>query len=708
MGAAAGQQSVIPYLGKFASLAVLTSLHPPSAIQSPLWALTGDAGLVSTVGSGGAWGAIGGSGAAVPTPVTSNIVLAAPAVNTLLTNPTAGPLTVTPVPGSGNFSFVEGTSDLSVPLPTENLFLHSGALSNTGTWSATLITSITDNAATDPLGGNTASVLVNGTGTSFLQTVPALTVQPYVGCIWVQGVGASINQAVTLGNFNNSAPREYASIKLDGSWQKIVLPFTPTATTNNNIYLQLNGATTATWGTVPAGASVRVWAPQLNRGTYPKAYAVTTTAQILDSSNYRIAGINSTSAANPIVDFVEESSGIFIGSPRSSSLSGNDPSFLIIRNTGRRESSIVIAAADSINPYASDYICTGSADQTAISNAIFSLRGVGGASGGRVLLRAGTYILTDVVTHDADYVTLEGEARGFWGGYNTLGAYPIISIEGWSGGAKLKQTVSGKGAIVVGTNFQGGGRHQGIGIKNLYLFGYQLTGTAISDTNNTDVSEITDCVIHNFSAGINTAWDTPQISGNSIQSCAGVAVTQSGPYGTIVKNIFYDIGGSAIVLNNVNGQGACQVLGNTIGHVGGSGISVTAGNGFAITGNTIQGVTFGSCIEISGGTQCTINGNSLGLTRFSETNANGVGHGIYLHTSASGCAIAGNTINNQNTSGTGYAIAFGLAGDATVTGCTAVGNAITGGKWNSGSTTTIIDSSGGATNKIAFNAGDTH
>lgn len=619
----------------------------------------------------------------------------------LTVNNTASPTTVTPVAGQGNFTIQRGNGDISVPLPVENLFQQSQTLAN-AYWTHTNLTSTTDNAATDPLGGSTATAIVlAGSGGPTLQLTSATltAAQQYTMSVWVKGVSTAIGATVSIGNFNNG-PFQYSSINLTSAWQLITVTFAPAGTTGNNLFLQLAGTVvTGHYANVPFGATVQVWGMQLNTGPYKKDYVATTSSAVTDTTSYQVLGVNTTSAANPIVDFVEESSGVFVGTPRATQLSGTDSSFLIIKNAARRQASIVIAAANSLNPYASDYICTGSADQTAISNAIYALRG----QGGKVFLRAGTYGLSATITHDADWVTLEGEARGFWGTYNAQ--YPTISIEGWTGGVKLKQLTSGAAAITIGTTYQESSlRHQGIGIKNLYLFGYQLTGTAITDAANTDISEITDCVIHNFSQGINVAWDTPMISGNSIQSCASHAITVSAFYGTIVKNICYDCGGSGIIVSS----SGTQVVGNTLGHLAASGILVS-GKSNVISGNTVQGVSAGSVVELNGAINCTVAGNTLSLNRFlasGETNSNTTGHGVYLHASAVGNAITGNTINNTNGSASGYAVCLGQAGDATITKCTVVGNAITGVKWNAASTTTILDSSGGTTNKIGLNAGD--
>jgi hypothetical protein len=540
----------------------------------------------------------------------------------------------------------------------------------------------------------------SGGPTLQLTSAPLTAGQQYTMSVWVKGVGGSIGATVSIGNFNNG-PFQYSSIALTSGWQLVTVTFTPAGTTNNNLFLQLAGTTLFThYANVPFGATVQSWGWQLNKGPYKKAYVATTTTPVTDTTNYQVLGLNTTSAANPIVDFVEESSGVFVGAPRATNLSGTDSSFLLIQNASRRGPTIVIAAADSLSPYASDYICTGSADQTAISNAIFSLRG----KGGTVFLRSGTYGLSATITHDSDWTTLEGEARGFWGVYNAQ--YPIIAIEGWTGGCKLKCLATGIAAVTVGTNYQGNTRHQGIGLKKLYLFGYQQTGTAIVDTANADISEITDCVIHNFSKGINVAWDTPMISGCSIQSIASDAITLPFVYGNVSRNICYDIGGSGIVVSG----SALQIAENTIGHCGAAAILVT-GRSNTIVNNTIQGVSAGSCIDLSGAgcINNSIGGNTISLNRFlpsAETNSNTTGHGIYLHTSAINNAITGNTINNTNASASGYAVCLGQAADTTITGCSVIGNVITGSKWNAAGAATILDSSGGVLNKVGMNAGD--
>ncbi len=373
--------------------------------------------------------------------------------------------------------------------------------------------------------------------------------------------------------------------------------------------------------------------------------------------------------------------------------------------TGRRQC-IIIAASDTVNPGAADYVCTGSGDDVVISEAINSLRGIGGT----VLLRAGTYGLTSPIVHDADWVSLIGEARGFWGKYN--GPYPTLSSEGMPGGAKLKQLTANTDGIHVGTNYESGSpRHQGLRFKDLYLYG-PGGGIGIYDPANTDISEITDCVFHNWGSGIDIAWDTPFISGNSVQSCTGTGLAHRFVFGTIVKNIFYDLGGSGLLLT---GAGGTQVLGNTIGSVGytsqTSAILIEGGKAHAISGNTVQGINTGcpSVIEIVGGALHAVTGNTLSVDDIvgNAVTANLTANGVYLHSGSTGCVVTGNTINNTNASASGKAVVLGAAGDSTAsTGNAVAGNTITGGKWNGGGTTTIIDNSGGATNQIGINAGD--
>ena len=72
-----------------------------------------------------------------------------------------------------------------------------------------------------------------------------------------------------------------------------------------------------------------------------------------------------------------------------------------------RSATFVVAASDSLNKEQADYVCNGVDDQVEIQEAIDALP----SSGGKVLLMAGTYILSDYISLD-NYTTLQGQGAG--------------------------------------------------------------------------------------------------------------------------------------------------------------------------------------------------------------------------------------------------------------------------------------------------------
>lgn len=633
------------------------------------------------------------------TNVSSNISITSADANKNFLNTGASDYTVTPASGTGYFTLTRGSNDLSVPLPTENLVAQSDSLTN-ASWTATVMT--VASGFTDPLGGSTAFKLTCNGVNSYLSgtTLLATPANNDVLCesVWVKGEGASIGKKMSIDVYNSNS-RQYLTVTLTANWQQVSHPYATTDGLQPGMLLTLNN--TATSANLANTDYIYVWRPQLNFGRTPLGYVGTTTTRVLRTFNYY--GDNTTSATKPTIIVSEVAANVFVGSPKPDEKTGTDSSFLLIKSGGRRAETIVIAASDTKSPYASDYICSGSADQSIITAALDSLRGIGG----KVKLRAGTFMLSDEIIMNSDHTTLEGECRGFWGKF--YNKYPTKSSEGIVGGTKLRQNVTAKNILRIGTAYQQNDvRHKGLAIKNLYFYGFNLTGTGIIDPNTTDISEITDNVFHNLNNAIDVNWDTPFISGNTIQSCAGAGITFSRVYGTITKNIIYDIGGSGILLTS---NGGTQIVGNQIGSVGATAIKVTSPCN-TITGNVIQGVVTGHGIEVTTGTaaptQNCITGNTISISNTigATTTANTAGHGIYMYTGATGCTITGNNINNL-TAGTvtGNAVQLGSSvADTTCNNNVVLGNAISGGKWSSAGATTIVDY--GTGNKIGFNPGD--
>jgi hypothetical protein len=543
----------------------------------------------------------------------------------------------------------------------------------------------TDAGVVSPVDGsqtvNKATVTASGLaylGPSVMNTPN----QIYTISGWVRGVGASVGTKLAIGSYNNAA-RWFKEVLLTNVWQFVSISGLSTTSVNGSLSLSLSdGGIQGV--SVPLNASVYLSDFQVVAGHNKlqiKTFgsAVGPTALDILGTNTELVASSSTFSR---IDIQENASGIYVAAPNITNTALNIPSstvktdrngFLLIKSNSSKGSTFIIAAADSINPHASDLILTGSSDDIQISNAINSL----GSNGGSVILRVGTYLLTSPINFNTAHASLIGESRGFWSAFNTAYSNGGRSLEGFPGGAKLKCT-SGHNAIQIGNNsFQGDFRLSGIAVKNLYLYGYGLTGTGVYDANNTDISEISDCVFHNFNDAINIAWDTPFISGNSIQSCAGRGIVHNFVFGSITKNIIYDIGGQAI---QVVGGGGEQIAANTMGSCAG-GVLVN-GHDVSITGNTIVGMASGNIIEFSGSNtyNCSVTGNNMSLDNSVgvAVTANTAGHGIYVHGGAKQIVINGNTINNGNTTATGYAV--NLA-DTSANYNSVVGNVFTGGKW---------------------------
>jgi hypothetical protein len=361
----------------------------------------------------------------------------------------------------------------------------------------------------------------------------------------------------------------------------------------------------------------------------------------------------------------------------------------ILDPPSKRNFSAVIAAVDS-SAGAADYRCTGTADQTVINAAITAC----GSRGGKILLRAGNYSLSAAITVDRDCITLEGENRPMWGA--------SVDAEG-TRATKLKAATTGFN--IIGFDLSSAGaenRLRGLAFRDLYFYGNTRSGYGIRDTTgHLDVCEITDCMFHNLAAGIDVNWDTPLISGNSVQYCNS-GIKSAYHYGTITKNIVYDCATWGIW---VEGQGA-QIVGNTVGQCT-TGITLPGGQGCAVTGNSISGVKGNaSGIALDTGARWNaVTGNTVGVHGLitSQGTANTSGHGIQVGNTGTACTdntITGNTVIAQSST-SGFAIA--LLNSSTRN--TVVGNTIgTSSTWNSGSSTTISVGSG---NTVASNGGHT-
>src|SRR5258708_6479300 len=80
---------------------------------------------------------------------------------------------------------------------------------------------------------------------------------------------------------------------------------------------------------------------------------------------------------------------------------------------------IVVSATDSRNKVGADYVCTGTNDDVTISAAIEAGVSAGNSQAAKVILRCGTYTISNPILIDRDWITLEGETLApFWNVFN--------------------------------------------------------------------------------------------------------------------------------------------------------------------------------------------------------------------------------------------------------------------------------------------------
>lgn len=377
-------------------------------------------------------------------------------------------------------------------------------------------------------------------------------------------------------------------------------------------------------------------------------------------------------------------------------------------NPDVRPFTAVVAASNSSLEarQGADLVCGGTGTDDVAINALIAQ--IGAAGGGTIRFRLGTYLLSNTILIDYDYITLSGEGKCHWLSYS--GAYPTHEAPGNPGGSLFYQQGAVNG-ITIGTtvaNMNGDNRHKGIAIRDLYLYGaaYAVYSNGIYDNLHTDISEISTCIIHGFSAGINVAWDTGIINGNEIQDCAGNGIQIGNVYTVVSNNIVFDFNGIGIYSSAIG----ARIIGNIIGDVyssgGGDGIQIKGGSQSVVCGNVINGVLAGNGIQLkNSASNCAINGNTISLTGVGTPMAsnNTTLHGIAIGIDGTACSynsINGNTIGNPATANsTGFAVNIGSAAAYNAV----FGNTISGGKWNGGGSSTNVNNAGSNNSVTAAN-----
>lgn len=99
---------------------------------------------------------------------------------------------------------------------------------------------------------------------------------------------------------------------------------------------------------------------------------------------------------------------------------------MAFENKGVIPVTILVAASDSLNQAAANYICPGAADDVVVQEALDALP----ADGGKVVLLEGNYVFAATVTRAIDNITIEGQGRSTYLSHDA--ATPIFSSGGQS------------------------------------------------------------------------------------------------------------------------------------------------------------------------------------------------------------------------------------------------------------------------------------
>ena len=381
---------------------------------------------------------------------------------------------------------------------------------------------------------------------------------------------------------------------------------------------------------------------------------------------------------------------------------------MTFENKGAMASTCVVAAQDSLNIAAANYVCTaGINDDVTIQEALNNY--------GEVVLLEGNYTPQANLTIPDD-TCLRGQ------GFGTIITPTGAAIGGALNGAiemgsrsmlKSLKVILAAGAGGAGTrpnNIKATGNSTLI--ENVYVVGD--TSVAIDGSESRqdgiylsgDSHKVISCHLTSFrNYGVySTNGNYNTYSGNSVQGSTAVGIWQrGGSYNNIIGNNIDITGVHAIGTrsadNNVisgnflhstgnialyifNSSDYNTISGNTIvSSLTGISVSIGIPIGNTITGNTVVGCTSG--IKISGALRTTITGNTV---------ADNDQHGIYLESSSEN-VITGNQVDDNGVGGTYHGIYIYRSSYCTITGNVCNNNLIDG-----------INVTGDATTNSDYNA----
>ncbi|MCL2138211.1 MAG: right-handed parallel beta-helix repeat-containing protein [Treponema sp.] len=310
-----------------------------------------------------------------------------------------------------------------------------------------------------------------------------------------------------------------------------------------------------------------------------------------------------------------------------------------------------------------DYLCNGSNDTTQINAAITALP----SSGGKIVIREGTYNITGAIYVNKNNVTIKGngDSTVLDATVNITGSDTgLINITG--SGCKLtglKITNNSSVSVIYGIYISGSGNSiAGITVSNIGSSGYgiyiygnynSITGNTISNSNSSS------------SYGFYISGSNNSIAGNTVSNSSD-------------SNLSHGIG----IYGNSN-----RITGNTVSNSGSTtsyGIGIYSSNN-SIIGNTISNISSNMSYGIYNynGSNNSITGNTV------FNSSGGTSYGIYINNSCN--SINGNTFSNNSSESTGIFI-YGSYNNIT-------GNTVS----NSGSNTSYGIRSGGNNHIINSN-----
>lgn len=356
----------------------------------------------------------------------------------------------------------------------------------------------------------------------------------------------------------------------------------------------------------------------------------------------------------------------------------------IYENKGALASTILVAASDSLNKAAANYVCSGAADDVEIQAALNAASAVAG--GGEVCLLEGNYVTSENIVVPDD-CTLRGM------GFDTIITPTGPNIGGAANGAielgnrcSLKDMkvilIAGAGQANLRPNVVMADTKTQTRVENCWLMGDGSVADDASNSrqNNVLFNTVTDSSVLNCRIGdskrqgITLIVSTDNaIIGNSVQSGVapwsgiGIYLRDDSDRNRIVGNICTGTYGYGVSLDHAD---ANTITGNLCRNNYDHGIRLGVSCNNTITGNTCYDNAWDGIEIVSNSYRNTIVGNTI--------SENGL-YGIYVHNYSHWNTITGNTVYANGTGGTKYpGIYVWVSGANVITGNQCDGNGLHG------------------------------